>query len=118
MPASCAFCGFTGKLTGEHVFGDWLRRIGLDLDPVAHLAGPLNRIGRDLGLTPPFIRTVRGGLQLHESEQAAGMWMRRCVKEPFGMSRIRVAKGGRLVSNSGRRSRRLVLRPGASVEGA
>jgi len=26
------FCGFTGKLTAEHVFGNWLSRISLDLD--------------------------------------------------------------------------------------
>lgn len=30
MPAVCAFCGRAGKLTGEHVFGDWVGRIGLD----------------------------------------------------------------------------------------
>ena len=44
LPATCAFCGRTGKLTSEHVLGDWLSRIGLDLDPVAHAAGPLNRM--------------------------------------------------------------------------
>ena len=59
MPAACAFCGRTGKLTGEHVLGDWLSRIGLDLDPVAHATGPLNRMGREVGVTPPFRRTVR-----------------------------------------------------------
>lgn len=58
MP-SCAFCGFTGKLTGEHVFGDWISRIGLDLNPVAHGAGPLNLIGRELGVRPPFRQTVK-----------------------------------------------------------
>jgi hypothetical protein len=58
MP-TCVFCGFTGKLTGEHVFGDWLTRIGLDLEPVPHAAGRLNRIGRDLGVRPPFRQTVR-----------------------------------------------------------
>jgi hypothetical protein len=59
MPGTCAFCGATAKLTGEHVLGDWLSRIGLELDPVAHRTGPLNRIGRDVGVTPPFRRTVR-----------------------------------------------------------
>jgi len=59
MAGTCVFCGFIGKLTGEHVLGDWLSRIGLDLDPVAHLTGPLNRLGRGIGITPPFIRTVR-----------------------------------------------------------
>jgi hypothetical protein len=58
MP-SCAFCGFAGKLTGEHVFGDWLTRIGLVLEPVEHGAGPLNRIGRSLGVRPPFRQTVK-----------------------------------------------------------
>lgn len=57
MP-SCAFCGFTGKLTGEHVFGDWLSRIGLDLAPVPHGAGRLNLIGRELGVRPPFQQKV------------------------------------------------------------
>ena len=59
MPGTCAFCGTTGKLTGEHVLGDWLSRIGLDLDPVAHVTGPLNRLVREVGVTPPFRRTVR-----------------------------------------------------------
>lgn len=48
MP-TCPFCGFTGKLIAEHVFGNWLSRIGLDLTPVAHGAGPLNLLGQDLG---------------------------------------------------------------------
>ncbi len=59
MPATCAFCGTTGKLTGEHVLGDWLTKIGLDLEPVPHGTGPLNRIGRELGVRPPFRQTVR-----------------------------------------------------------
>lgn len=57
MP-TCPFCGFTGKLTAEHVFGNWLSRIGLDLTPVTHGAGPLNLIGQDLGVRPPFRQTV------------------------------------------------------------
>ena len=59
MAGTCAFCGFSGKLTGEHVFGDWLARIGLDLEPVQFDGGPLNRLGRDLGVDRPFRRTVR-----------------------------------------------------------
>ncbi|NJC71906.1 hypothetical protein HC031_19615 [Planosporangium thailandense] len=59
MPATCPFCGAVGKLTGEHVLGDWLSRIGLKLDPVALTTGPLNRIGRNIGVTPPFNRKVR-----------------------------------------------------------
>lgn len=57
--STCPFCGFTGKLTAEHVLGDWLSRIDLDLEPVAHGAGPLNRIGQELGVRPPFRQTVR-----------------------------------------------------------
>jgi hypothetical protein len=56
---ACIFCGAEGRLTGEHVFGDWLSRIGLVSEPVGHAAGPLNRNLRDLGVTPPFQRTVR-----------------------------------------------------------
>jgi hypothetical protein len=59
LAATCAFCGTTGKLTGEHVLGDWLSLIGLDLDPVVHVTGPLNRLVREVGVTPPFRRTVR-----------------------------------------------------------
>jgi hypothetical protein len=54
----CTFCGFTGKLTQEHVLGAWLSTIGLDLRPTPHVTGPLNRIGRDLGVRPPFRQTV------------------------------------------------------------
>lgn len=36
-----------------------LSRIGLDLAPVPHGAGPLNRIGQELGVRPPFRQTVR-----------------------------------------------------------
>jgi hypothetical protein len=54
VSATCVFCGSTGVMTGEHVLGDWLTRIGLARDVVAHSAGPLNRLGRDLGVRPPF----------------------------------------------------------------
>lgn len=54
------FCGFAGKLTGEHVFPKWLRKIGLDLQPMSHVAGPLNRNLTDLGVSSPFNRTIRG----------------------------------------------------------
>jgi hypothetical protein len=46
-------------MTGEHVWGDWLSRIGLDLAPVVHNTGPLNRLGRELGVRPPFRQKVR-----------------------------------------------------------
>lgn len=46
-------------MTREHVFGQWLSRIGLDLSPVPHRAGPLNRIPRDMGEQPPFRLTVK-----------------------------------------------------------
>lgn len=57
--ATCAFCGYGGKLTGEHVLGNWLGNIGLDPESVPHGAGPLNQLGRDLGVRPPFRQTVR-----------------------------------------------------------
>jgi hypothetical protein len=41
------------------VFGNWISRIGLDLTPAAHGAGPLNMIGRELGVRPPFRQTVK-----------------------------------------------------------
>lgn len=56
---TCAFCGAWGPLTKEHVFGDWLSRLGLDSEPAVHRAGPLNRLGKDLGTGPMFARTVR-----------------------------------------------------------
>lgn len=56
---TCAFCGSDGKLTAEHVFGDWLGRIGLSAEPVRQESGPLNRSGRRMGVTPPFKWTVR-----------------------------------------------------------
>lgn len=59
VAASCAFCGASGRLTREHVFGKWLGDIGLSRDPVPMVAGPLNRLGRDLGVTPPFRQTVQ-----------------------------------------------------------
>jgi hypothetical protein len=58
MAGACAFCGFSGKLTREHVFGDWISRIGLDLEPALHGTGPLNRIGQEQGVRPPFRQTV------------------------------------------------------------
>jgi hypothetical protein len=56
---TCAFCGISGKLTGEHVFGDWLSRIGLDVSECQFGTGPLNRSPRDLGASKAFARTVR-----------------------------------------------------------
>ncbi len=56
---TCAFCGFDGKLTAEHVFADWIARLNLPTDHVPHGAGRLNRLGRDLGTRPPFRQTVQ-----------------------------------------------------------
>src|SRR4051794_11471516 len=58
-PKTCVFCGSGGKLTGEHVFGDWLSRIGLSTESVLQAAGPLNRSLRRMGVTRPFGWTVR-----------------------------------------------------------
>jgi hypothetical protein len=59
VAANCVFCGSSRTLTREHVLGNWLSRIGLKLDPVPHRAGPLNQLGRDLGMRPPFGQRVR-----------------------------------------------------------
>ena len=69
---TCVFCAARSVLTREHVFGDWLTRIGLDLDPVAHAAGPLNRTARDLGVVRPFHNRVR-----EVCGQCNGGWMSR-----------------------------------------
>ncbi len=57
--SACAFCGSSGRLTREHVFGRWLSRIGLDATPVARGAGRLNRALREMGVGGPFEQTVR-----------------------------------------------------------
>jgi hypothetical protein len=54
----CVFCGFVGKLTGEHILPKWLRNTGLSLVPMSHVAGPLNRNVADLGVSSPFNRTL------------------------------------------------------------
>lgn len=59
MPRLCAFCGSSGPLSREHVFGQWVSKIGLDSRPVGHRAGPLNRIPRDMGIQPPYRQTVK-----------------------------------------------------------
>ena len=60
MPsAPCAFCGSTGSPSREHVFGQWMSKIGLDLTPVQHSAGPLNGLPRHMGEQPPFRQTVK-----------------------------------------------------------
>lgn len=56
---SCVFCGSSDEMTGEHVFGAWLGRLGLPQEPSLHRAGPLNRSPRELGVTRPFKSTVR-----------------------------------------------------------
>lgn len=59
MPDACAFCGSVEPLTREHIFGKWVSKIGLDLSPVPHRAGPLNGLPRDIGLQPPYRQTVK-----------------------------------------------------------
>lgn len=59
MSESCVFCGSTAPLTREHVFGQWVSKLGLDRSVVRHKAGPLNRLGRDMGTRPPYQQTVR-----------------------------------------------------------
>lgn len=56
---ACAFCGNTGPLTREHVFGDWLSKIGLEDDPVESVAGSLNQIGKRMGASRPFRARVK-----------------------------------------------------------
>lgn len=56
---SCVFCGASGSLTKEHVFGRWLGELGLSEDLVQQVAGPLNGLGRRMGESPPFRTTVR-----------------------------------------------------------
>lgn len=58
-PRTCAFCGEEGKLTSEHIFGDWLTHVGINMVPSRHGAGPINRSARDLGVSLPFTRKVR-----------------------------------------------------------
>lgn len=59
MSGTCVFCGEAGKLTGEHVFGEWLTRLGLPSEATKTHASPHNRLGRNLGATKPFTMTVR-----------------------------------------------------------
>lgn len=59
MSDPCAFCGSIEPLTREHVFGQWVSKIGLDLSPVRHKAGPLNGLPRDMGEQPPYRQTVK-----------------------------------------------------------
>lgn len=59
MSASCVFCGSTDSLTREHLFGQWVSKIGLNLTPVQHHAGPLNRLPRDMGKQSPYRQTVK-----------------------------------------------------------
>lgn len=59
MPNSCAFCGSTAPLTREHVFGQWVSKIGLDLSPAQHHAGSNNGLHRDMGTQPPYRQTVK-----------------------------------------------------------
>ncbi|CAL9465764.1 hypothetical protein SUDANB6_02733 [Streptomyces sp. enrichment culture] len=59
MSAPCAFCGSREPLTREHVFGQWVSKIGLDLSPVQHWAGPLNGLPREMGQQPPYRQMVK-----------------------------------------------------------
>ncbi|WP_181762638.1 hypothetical protein [Pseudarthrobacter sp. B4EP4b] len=59
MSISCAFCGSTQPLTREHVFGQWVSKIGLDLSPARHHAGALNGLPRDMGVQPPYRLQVK-----------------------------------------------------------
>lgn len=59
MPASCAFCCSTKPLTREHVFGQWVSKIGLDLTPARHRTGALNGLPRDIGEQPPYRLQVK-----------------------------------------------------------
>lgn len=56
---ACAFCGSTATLTREHVFGDWLSKIGLGDEPSEFVTGSLNQIGKKLGPTRPFQTKVK-----------------------------------------------------------
>lgn len=55
---SCVFCGATSDLTREHVLPDWLTGIDLDLTPLGHQFGRLNRVPRQWSARP-FTTTVK-----------------------------------------------------------
>jgi hypothetical protein len=80
--AKCAFCGSNERLTREHVLGDWLSGIGLDIGPGHHRAGWLNRLGRNLGVSLAFSQTVRqvcagcNGGWMSRLEEVAGRVLR------------------------------------------
>src|SRR5690348_14247708 len=57
-------------MTGEHVLGEWLRRIDLDQSPVPHGTGWLNQIGREIGTRPPYRQRIRD-----VCEQCNSGWM-------------------------------------------
>lgn len=59
MTGVCVFCGSEGPLGREHVYGQWLSKIGVDLSPQQYYASPLNEIPRDMGHQPPFRQTVK-----------------------------------------------------------
>ena len=59
MTGVCVFCGSEGPLGREHVYGQWLSKIGINLSPQQYYAGPLNEIPRDMGHQPPFRQTVK-----------------------------------------------------------
>lgn len=59
MASACVFCGSDAPLTLEHVFGQWLSRIGLPMEKALHTAGHLNHLGRSMGVRVPFTQTVK-----------------------------------------------------------
>jgi hypothetical protein len=72
MVRTCVFCGSDDKLTLEHVFPDWLHTIGIATDPVVLVAGPLNRLGRELTPPTPYSTQVRDVCR-----SCNGGWMKR-----------------------------------------
>src|SRR5690349_12369819 len=100
-------------MIGEHVFGDWLSKIGLSQDSVLHITGPVRR---QQDLTGFFLRTadIR---DLHADRPPIVPNLKACrreeAEEPNGGNRPRyhpIPKRFLHWTDDGKTCRQLVLR--------
>lgn len=59
MTNVCVFCGMSGDLTLEHLYGQWLKKANLSQEHSRHTVGRHNNLGRELGTFGPFDLKVK-----------------------------------------------------------
>jgi hypothetical protein len=90
-PSECLFCGQVAKLTGQHVFDDWLRKLGFDGEGIReYIAEPAEPVFERGG---PFTKKIK-----IVCEPCNGIWLSTTIEESAKPILLRLFEARRQIS--------------------